>query len=70
MKLQCPKCGTTVVISRRRGVKRGSGRLPEHPVQNATRTFARVSGDSTPHFFDYQESCPLSGAWFMLELRS
>lgn len=70
MKIHCPKCGAIVAISRRRSIKRSSGRLPDHLVQNATRTFARVSGDDTPHFFDYQECCVLSGAWFTLELRS
>ena len=70
MKLQCPKCGTVVSIARRRCVKRLSGRFPDHLVQVATRTFARLSGDVTPHFFDYRERCLLSDAQFTLELRS
>ena len=71
MKLQCPKCGTVVAIAKRLRSKRVyDGRLPDHPVRDATRTFACVDGDDTPHFFDYQERCVLSGARFTLELRS
>lgn len=66
----CPRCGTPVTLSSRHRGAKLSGRFPDHHVDVESKSFARVRGDLTAHFFDYRERCGLSGALFTLELRS